>query len=97
MNQAQDSAWYSFPLFSLCGSVAGYLYEEKIKRIDNCMTYLTISGDGFSTGKSLMSDSCMYALYGKKLDCTAPSTVPKLFEMLSSGTPIVGKTATYFQ
>ena len=75
----------------MCASIAGFLYLPKLKRVGNVMTYLTISGDGFSTGKSLMSDANMFALYGKKLDCTAPTTVPKLFDMLASGTPIYGK------
>ena len=91
LNQTQDSDYFSFPLFSICASISGFLYKMKLKRIGNAITYLTISGEGFSTGKSLMADACMLALYGKKLDCTAPTTVPKLFDMLASGYPIYGK------
>ena len=32
----------------------------------------------------------MYVLYGEKLECSAPSTIPTLFKMLSSGKPIHG-------
>ena len=63
-----------------------------MKRVGNVMTYMTISGEGFSTGKSLCTDIVMTYLYGEKLDCTAPTTIPKLFEMLATGTPIFGKT-----
>ena len=52
---------------------------------------MTISGEGYSTGKSLLADACMLALYGSKLDCTAPTTVPKLYDMLGSGRPIYGR------
>ena len=92
INQAQDPDNYSFSLFTICNSIAAYLYLPKMKRVGNVMTYMTISGEGFSTGKSLCTDICMTALYGEKLDCTAPTTIPKLYEMLASGTPIVGKT-----
>ena len=91
MNKTQESDWHSFPLFSLVGSILGFLYVPRLKTVGNCLTFLTISGEGYSTGKSLITDACMFALYGKKLDCTAPTTVPKLFDMLDSGTPIYGK------
>ena len=55
------------------------------------MTYMSLSGDVYSTGKSLIADACMNALYGRKLDCTAPTQVSVLYEMLASGTPIYGK------
>ena len=91
MNLCQDKEFQSFPLFKLCGAISGYLYKQKLKKVQNCMSYLTISGDGFSTGKSLMEDCCMYALYGEKVDSNAPSSVPKLFTMLASGRPIYGR------
>ena len=95
INQAQEPDNYSFSLFSICNSIAGYLYLPKMKRVGNVMTYLTISGEGFSTGKSLCTDICMITLYGERLDCTAPTTIPKLYEMLASGTPIFGKTRSW--
>ena len=91
MNLAQDPENYSYPLFIICGGIAAFLYLPKMRRVGNVMVYLTISGDGFSTGKSLMNDAIMQFLYGKKLDCTAPNTVPQLYEMLASGTPIFGE------
>ena len=55
------------------------------------MSYLTISGEGFSTGKSLMADVCRLALYGNKKECIAPTTVSTLYDMLSKGKAIYGK------
>ena len=92
MNQCQESDWYSYGLFHLCGIIGGFLYKQKLKYVNNCMTYLTISGEGYSTGKSLWSDAGMYALYGRKLDCSAPTTIPSLFEMLTGSTPIHGNS-----
>ena len=90
MNMCQDAEWQSFPLFKLGAAIAGYLYVPKINRTNNCMTYLTISGEGFSTGKSLMEDVCMFTLYGKKIECSIPASVSKLYDKLSEGKPIYG-------
>ena len=96
MNECQEPEWYSFPLFSICGHLAGFMYPVKQKRVKHFLTLMTISGEGFSTGKSLLCDACMFALYGDKLDCSAPSSVPKLFDMLGSGIPIFGKPNLLF-
>ena len=47
-----------------------------------------LSGDGYSTGKSLLTDVCTLALYGKKMECTAPPSIPKLYDDLAKGDPI---------
>ena len=73
------------------------MYPVKVKRVGHFVTTMTISGEGFSTGKSLMCDSSMLALYGEKLDCCAPNSVPKLFDMLGSGIPIYGKNSSLNQ
>ena len=91
LNLSQDSEHHSFGMFMICAAVAGFLYSPKLRRVGSVPSYLIISGDGFSTGKSLMFDACMMMLYGKRLDCTAPTTVPKLFDMLAKGSPIYGK------
>ena len=44
-----------------------------------------------------MDDCCMYVLYGEKLECSAPSTIPTLFKMLSSGKPIHGTFLVFCQ
>ena len=49
---------------------------------------LFLSGEGFSTGKSLLTDVCTLALYGKKIECTAPPSIPKLYDELAKGDPI---------
>ena len=91
LNLSQDSEHHSFGLFMICAAVTGFLYSPKLRMVGSVPSYLIISGDGYSTGKSLMFDACMMMLYGKRLDCTAPTTVPKLFDMLSQGSPIYGK------
>ena len=91
MNSAQEEEWQSFPLFQICACIAGYLYRVKVKKVRCFMTTMTISGEGYSTGKSLMYEACMLILYGVTLQCSAPTTIPRLYEMLSTGTPIFGK------
>ena len=91
MNLCQNPEYYSYPLFQICGGITGFLYLPKLKRIGNVMTYMTISGEGFSTGKSLMADVCRLALYGSKKECNAPTTVSTLYDMLSKGKAIYGK------
>lgn len=90
INVAQDEDYHSFPLFSICSSVTGYLYRVRMQKIKNFVTTMTISGEGFSTGKSLMYEAIMLALYGKRLQCATPTTVPRLYEMLAAGVPIYG-------
>ena len=91
INMAQDERFQSFPLFSLCSSLATYLYPIKMKTIKTFVSTMTISGAGYSTGKSLMYEICMLALYGKRLNNTVPNTIPQLYDMLASGIPIYGK------
>ena len=61
-----------------------------MKKIKNFVTTMTISGEGFSTGKSLMYEAIMLALYGKRLHSATPTTIPRLYEMLATGVPIYG-------
>ena len=91
MNDAQDEEYHSFPLFSICSSISGYLYTVKIKSVRSFLTTMTISGEAYSTGKSLMYDVCMLALYGDLLESSAPNSIPRLYEMLSTGIPIYCK------
>ena len=91
MNATQDEEYHSFPLFSICSSIAGFLYTVKIKSVRSFLTTMTISGEGYATGKSLMYDACMLALYGEHLQSSAPNSIPRLYEMLSTGTPIYCK------
>ena len=88
MNQAQEEEFQSFPLFSILSSIAGYLYPIKIKCVRSFLTTMTISGEAYGTGKSLMYDACQFALYGDILSSAAPNTVPRLYEMLATGIPI---------
>ena len=91
MNQAQEEKYHSFPLFSFCSSIAGYLYPVRIKSVRSFSTTMTISGDAYSTGKSLFYEACMHALYGDLIQSVAPNSIPRLYEMLASGTAIYCK------
>ena len=94
MNKSQDEDFWSLSLFSLCSSIAGFLYPVKMKCVESFSTTMTVSGDGYATGKSLLYDVAMRALYGKRLQCSSPNSLQRCFEMLASGTPIYGRYLT---
>ena len=68
----------------------GQLYPFILKKLGNCSSMMSISGEATHTGKSLIQTSCMAMFTGAEQPVMSSLTDSVYFEMLSEGN-IYGK------